>query len=134
MKFNINDVFGAPISKFAFGLMVCIMCSYNVSVAVHHGSITTGAYVLAGMAFLLLVAWITWFMRMYIGGKKVSTIHPEAGAVVQGINSILFVLWICSDFFWTSSPVWVICTWTLFAISAVYYVVYYHKAIKYGCR
>ncbi len=127
MDFNINDVSGAPISKFTFGLIACLGCSYNVSTASHNGSITTGAYVLVAMTFLLLLVWLIWLLKMFLSGKKVIHINQEAGKVVQVINWIILDLWICSDFFWQSSPAWVICVWSLFAISALYYAIYCHK-------
>lgn len=127
MNFNINDVSGSPVSKFAFGLIACLVCSYNVSVAAHHGDITTGAYILLGLSFLLLLVWLIWFFYMYLGGRQVIQIHPEAGKVVRVINWIIFVIWCLSDFFWQASPVWVICVWSLLAISALYYALYCHK-------
>ncbi len=127
MEFNINDVSGSPISKFAFGLIACLICSYNVSVAAHKGDITTGAYVLGGLAFILLLGWLIWFFYMYLGGRKVIQLHPVAGRVVWVINLIIFILWCLSDFFWPSSPVWVICVWTLLGVSAIYYATYCHK-------
>lgn len=127
MKFNIDDVSGSPVSKFAFGLIACLVCSYNVSVAAHNGETTTGAYVLMGLSFFLLLLWIIWFFHKYVSGKKVVQVNPEVRQVVYAINWIIFIIWCLSEFLWPASPVWVISIWSLLAFSAIYYATYCHK-------
>ena len=36
MDFNINDVSGGVVSKFAFVMLSCLLTSYSVSMAVHN--------------------------------------------------------------------------------------------------
>ena len=126
MDFNINDVSGGVVSKFAFGMLSCLITSYHVSMAVHNREWTTGSIVILSAVGILFVAWLVWFFYMYLNGKKIVPIHRKPGAVVEVINWILFAIWVASEYLWQSNPLWVIVAWCLFAFSAIYYAVYSH--------
>lgn len=128
MDFKIGDVSGSTVSKFAFGIMQCCIISYNISLCVHNGDVTSGAYVLMTMAAIVLISWLIWFFYVYIKGKKVRKMPPRPGAVAEGCNWVIFILWILSDFVSIARhPIVGICAWFLFGASVVYYVVYCHR-------
>ncbi len=127
MNFNINDVSGGVVSKFTFSLLACLITSYGVSVAAHNGDMTTGTFVIISIAGIVLLAWLIWFFYMYLNGKRVVSVHRKAGAIVEGINWILFAIWVASEYVWKANPLWVIVAWALFAFSAIYYAAYCHK-------
>ena len=127
MDFNINDVSGGVVSKFAFGMLDCLLTSYSVSMAAHNQEWTSGSIVIICAVGILVLAWLIWFFYMYLGGRKVIPVHRKPGAVVEVINWILFAIWVASEYLWKANPLWVIVSWCLFAFSVVYYAVYCHK-------
>ena len=130
MEFKIDEVSGSAVSKFSFGIMACSIVSYNISLASHNGATTTGAWVLMSVAGIVLLAWIIWFFYMYISGNKVIAMPRRTSIVSTVINSIIFILWILSDFVKAAChPIMGICVWCLLAVSVIYYVVY---CLKHG--
>ncbi|MDE6480540.1 MAG: hypothetical protein K2L45_09735 [Muribaculaceae bacterium] len=127
MDFNINDVSGGVVSKFAFGMLECLFTSYSVSMAVHNQEWTSGSYVIIGASGILVLAWLIWFFYMYLGGRRVVPIHSKPGVVVKVINWILFSIWVASEYLWRANPLWVIVAWSLYAFSAIYYTSYCNK-------
>ena len=128
MDFKIDEVSGSAVSRFSFGMMACCVISYNISLAMHGGDTTTGAYVLMTMAGIVLLAWLIWFFNMYINGKKVMGMPRRPGVVTEAINWMIFILWILSDFVSIARhPLVGILAWCLFAVSVIYYVVYGYR-------
>lgn len=128
MNFKIDDVSGSPVSRFSFGMMACSVISYDISVAVHNGATTKGAYALMTMAGIVLLAWLIWFFNMYVSGKKIIAMPRKPGVVSEAINLIIFILWILSDFVSIARhPLVGILAWCLFAVSVIYYVVYCYR-------
>ncbi len=127
MDFNINDVSGGVVSKFAFGMLTCLLTSYSVSMAVHDQAWTTGSFVIISAVGILVIAWLIWFFYMYLGGRRVVPVHRKPGAVVEVINLVLFAIWVVSEYLWKANPIWVILAWGLYAFSALYYAMYCHK-------
>ncbi len=127
MGLNISNIVGSAVSQFTFGIICCLICSYNVSVATHDGVIPIGGFVLTGLAVVAILVWLIWFCIKQKKGEMITPMLPSAGKVVQLINAVLFVIWLLSDNFFTTSPVWVITSWILFSVEAVYYLVYSHS-------
>lgn len=128
MDFKINEVSGSTVSRFSFGMMACCVISYDISLAVHDGAATTGAYALMTMAGIVLLAWLIWFFNLYISGKKVIAMPRKPGVVTEAINWMILVLWILSDFVSIARhPLVGILAWCLFAVSVIYYVVYGYR-------
>lgn len=128
MDFKIDEVAGSAVSRFSFGMMVCCVISYDISLAVHNGDTMPGAYALMTMAGIVLLAWIIWFFNMYIGGKKVIVMPRKPGIVSDAVNWILSIIWILSDFVSiTRHPLIGIFAWSLLAVSLGYYIVYCYR-------
>ncbi len=126
MNFNINDVSRGTVSKFAIGLLSCLLTSYNVSLAVH-GDTTTGGLIIISLAGIIIVGCLIWFFKLYLSGKRIPTIPHKPGVVSEIINWILFSIWVLSEYFFKTSPLWVIGAWCLYAVSSVYCLVYIYK-------
>ena len=125
MDFKISDVSGSIVSRFAFGLMGCCVISYNISLNIHHGDVTKGAYLLIALGGLTLLAWIVWFFYMYLSGKNVTTLPRIPGIVTDAINWIILILWILSDFVMSlCHPFLGICAWCLYVVSMIFCIVY----------
>ncbi len=127
MNFNINDVAGGVVSKFSFGMLACLITTYGVSNAFHHGERTIGSWVILSVMGIILLGWLIWFFYMYLSDKRVVPVHRKSGQVVEVVNFILFAIWIFSEYFWRANLLWVIVAWSLYAFSVIYYSVYCHK-------
>lgn len=127
MDFNINDVSGGVVSKFTFGMLACLITSYSVSMAANNNEWTTGSVVIISIVGILLVAWLIWFFAMYLGGKKIVQMHGKSYVVVEGVNWILFAIWVASEYVWKANPCWVIAAWSLFAFSTLFYFIDCHR-------
>lgn len=124
MSFKIDDVFRSPFSQLIFSAICCCVISYDVSLVVHHGTLHKGAFVVVCIGAVLLVAWLIWFFRMYLGGYTITIMPKTSLRICEWIDLILSAIWIMITI-WTkvAHPVWVIVSWCLFIISLIYYFI-----------
>ena len=123
MDFRIQDVPKSSVSEFSFGAMACCITSYNISLAVHHGLLTKGAFVIISIAGIIFVGWLIWFFRMYLGDRTVIAMPRSSGRVVEIVNWILFAIWVLTT--WVTgacSPICGIASWCLWCASFLYYI------------
>lgn len=127
MKFKIRDVPDSPVTRLLSEMLICSGITYDVIDNTSNEILSKGSLLaFAGFCIILLV-WIIWFSRMFLGDKSVSVMLRNPHRVTTIVNGILLVIWFITSFTRLCHPVWMICGWVLFAISLIYYLAYSHK-------